>query len=160
MKSQYQEMKMKENDADAIKAKIQSLFLAQKLGVLCTGGNNGPYANLISFADQGDLRHILFVTPKKTRKYQNMQEDPRVAVLVENSRNTMEDFKVAVAVTATGRVKELTGEDRRSMARHYLGKHPNLMEFIDSPESALMDMAVETLVLVENFQTVTKIILK
>ena len=145
---------MMENEIKDIPDKITSLFSSQTLGVLSTCGSKGPYANLISFAASDDLTCILFVTPRKTHKYANMQEDKRVALLVDNSQNTPEDFKDAMAVTATGSVEELIDGRRLDRMGTYLGKHPKLEGFLNAQDSALMMIRVKQYVLVEDFQMV------
>ncbi|MBU4317938.1 MAG: pyridoxamine 5'-phosphate oxidase family protein [Proteobacteria bacterium] len=140
--------------------KIASLLGSQKLAVLSTFGKEGPYANLIAFAETEDLKTILFATPKETVKYENMKKDNRVALLVENTKNHEDDFQNARAVTAMGRVDALKGEVRSMMVKKYLVKHPNLKEFVNSTNCAFMQVKVEAHILVESLQKATRISMK
>ena len=148
---------MTEINTNDVQQKIIALFSSQTLGVLSTCGKKGPYANLISFSAADDLTGILFATPRKTQKYANMQTDNRVAFLVENSRNSQEDLTNAMAVTATGRVDEVLDKKRMDWMDIYLGKHPNLEDFVKSRDTALMLIRVKRYVLVEKFQSVMRI---
>jgi heme iron utilization protein len=140
--------------------KIANLLLSQKLAVLSTCGKDGTYANLIAFAETEDLKTILFATPRKTVKYENMRVDNRVAFLVENTKNHVDDFQNARAVTAIGRVEAVKGEARSIMVKKYLLKHPNLEDFVNSADCVFMQVGVEALILVEGLRKATRISMK
>ena len=141
----------------SVMQKISFLFASRKLAVLSTSGKNGPYASLISFAEADQLKSIIFATPRDTVKFTNIKEDNRIALLIENSSNSIDDFDNAMAVTATGRAVELDGETRSRMVEKLLRKHPNLEAFVHSGNCAVMQMDVAAFVLVEKFQEVTRV---
>ncbi|MFZ0243349.1 MAG: pyridoxamine 5'-phosphate oxidase family protein [Desulfobacterales bacterium] len=140
--------------------RIKDLCKAQKLAVLCTQSDNQPYASLMAFFVSPDLKRLYLITPKDTRKFQNLAANPRVAVLVTSSENKSSDFKLAMAATVIGNATEVSGPGRRRLIDRYLEKHPHLEEFATSPSSALIEVAVETYVLVEKFQQVSELHLK
>jgi heme iron utilization protein len=59
-----------------------------------------------------------------------------------------------MAVTAVGRVVELTADRKAEMLDRYLEKHPHLKEFVEAPTCALLRLEVEVYVTVERFQKV------
>jgi len=59
----------------------------QKLGALATHGQGEPWASLIAFAATDNLDSIYFATPKTTRKYRNLVNDPRCSLLIDNREN-------------------------------------------------------------------------
>ena len=65
----------------AIRQRLRELFESQNLGVLATHHSGQPYASLVAFYATEDLRHLFFVTPKATRKFENLKADSRVALL-------------------------------------------------------------------------------
>jgi heme iron utilization protein len=144
-------------DQNEAMEKISSLLGLQNLAVLSTSGENGPYANLIAFAAADDLTYILFATPEETVKFENMKTDSRVALLVENSKNHVDDFQNALAVTALGRAEVLNGEARSLMIGNYLNKHSNLKHFVNSDHCALMKVNVDAYILVESLGKATRI---
>ena len=101
-----------------------------------------------------DLRGLVFATPRATRKFENLTADPRASMLIDNRSNQVSDFREAMAVTAVGRVKELSGNQKSRTLKLYLGKHPYLKEFVESPACALLQLEVHTYILVERFQKV------
>ena len=70
------------------------------------------------------------------------------------------DFHRAIAVTATGPVREVEASERDRLLNLYLSKHPYLKEFVSSPTCALLRMDVETYYVVRQFQNVMELHIK
>ncbi|RPJ76686.1 MAG: pyridoxamine 5'-phosphate oxidase family protein [Desulfobacteraceae bacterium] len=137
---------------------LRSLLSTQRLAVVSTHSAAGhPYANLVAFAASDDLKHIFFATPRSTRKFENLEADCRVALLVDSRSNREEDFHEAVAVTVMGRAGELYGAERDDAIRLYLAKHPYLEDFVRAPTCALFKIHVQRYVLVRHFQNVMEV---
>ena len=81
----------------------------------------------------------------------------RVAVLVNSSQNSPEDFHRAIAVTATGSAAEIADPERTRVLARYLKKHPHLEEFVRSPTCALVRIQVKSYYMVRNFQNVMEL---
>jgi nitroimidazol reductase NimA-like FMN-containing flavoprotein (pyridoxamine 5'-phosphate oxidase superfamily) len=144
-------------NAEEVKQHIDELFESQRLAVLSTHRDGQPYASLIAFITSDDLKQLYFVTPQTTRKFSNLSEDPRVALLVNSSRNDVSDFHRAVAVTVVGRAAVITGHQKADILRQYLKRHPHLEEFVKAPTCALVEIAVKSYYLVKNFQRVMEL---
>ena len=143
-----------------LKEFLKDLFSSQRLAVLATQSRKQPYGNLVAFMATDDLKHLLFVTTRATRKYANISENPRIAMVVDNRSNRKSDFHQAAAVTATGAVKETEGAERNRFQKLYLAKHPYLKEFVSAPTCALLKVEVETYTVVNRFQSVTQLHIK
>ena len=133
---------------------LGELFRTQNLAALSTHHDGQPYASLVAFYASDDLKYIYFVTPKTTRKFANLAEDRRVAVMVNSSTNQVSDFHQAISVTATGNAMEIGGADKDPILGRYLAKHPYLEDFVRSPTCALVQVAVGSYYMVKNFQNV------
>lgn len=144
-------------NAAALKQALGDLFAHQSLGVLSTYGRNQPYASLIAFVASDDLRHIFFATSRATRKYANLQALAQAAILIDNRSNQVADFHRAMAVTATGTTRELSGHERSAALERYLARHPHLAEFAASPSCALLRLTVECYYAVNRFQNVVEL---
>ncbi len=140
-----------------LKKFLKDLFSSQRLAVLATQRKRQPYGNLVAFVATGDMKHLLFATPRATRKYANISKNPRVAMIIDNRSNQEADFHRAAAVTATGAVKEVEGSEKQSLLRLYLSGHPYLKDFVSSPTCALLKMDVETYYVVRQFQNVMEL---
>ena len=127
--------------------RIRELLVSQKLAVLATQKDEQPYNCLVAIAGTADLKDLLFSTSRSTRKYNELKHNPRVSILIDNRSNKESDFDRAVAITAIGRAMEAQGVDRDNLANIYLEKHPNLVNFVDSPDNALIRIAVEKYVI-------------
>ena len=139
---------------------LKDLFASQRLAVLATQSKRQPYGNLVAFMATEDLRHLLFATTRATRKYANISENPRVAMVIDNRSNREADFHQAAAVTATGVVKEMVGPEKKRFQKLYLSKHPYLKDFVSSPTCALLRMQVVTYTVVRQFQNVMELHIK
>ncbi len=135
---------------------VHNLLRQQKLGVLSTVGENGPYASLVAFAVADDDHRLFFVTPRATRKFANISANAQVALLVNNSINNPEDFHKAAAVTAVGIATPVSLPELETIREQYLTKHPYLEEFSHSPSCEFIAISVERYILVERFQNVTE----
>ncbi len=143
---------MTENDE--LKELLKSLFSSQLLAVLGTQGEKGPYGSLVAFAATDDLKFLVFATLRSTRKYRNIADAPRAVMVIDNRSNRESDFSGAVAVTATGSVKEISGPERRELENLYLAKHPLLRDFVAAPACALLMVEVDHYYIVRKFREV------
>jgi uncharacterized protein YhbP (UPF0306 family) len=136
---------------------LKTFFESQPHAVLATQNGKAPYASLVSFASNEKLTYLLFATPKATRKYSNILENPSVALLIDNRKNTKEDIQEATTVTALGRVEQIEDFERSIMEKIYLMKHPHLADFLNSPKTAFLKIRVEKYIVVTHFQRVVEI---
>lgn len=136
---------------------VRDLLSRQRLAVLATHGEGGPYASLVAFAADDGLRRLTFATTRATRKYQFLTAEPRVAMLIDSRSDDDLDFHGATAATAVGPVAELEGEARDEACARFVGRHPHLAVFAAAPTTALLALDVETYYVVRRFQTVTEL---
>jgi len=138
-------------------SRIKNVFESERLSVLSTQKDGQPYASLVAFAVTRDLKQMLFLTPVTTRKFDNLTASPKVAMLVNNSRNQAEDITNAVSITATGRAVALRGDDKKQFLDIYLERHPHLKDFAKAPTTALVSVAIDMYIMVSRFQNVVEI---
>ena len=137
---------------DAVRKEVSRLLARQLLAVLATQEAGQPYASLLAFAVGSDLAGIFLASDRNTRKFKNIQEDNRVALLVDDRANQPADFQAAAAVTIIGKVCELQGRAMEEARTIYLARHPSLAEFVMAPHTALLRVAVSRYILVTRFQ--------
>ncbi len=142
------------SETDIFLEKLKKLLDSTQLAVLATEHSGEPYASLVAFAVTADLREILFATSMATRKFSYLKENKRIALLVDNRSNSIEDFKDAMAVTVLGTASVLEENDRKRYLKLYLGKLPHLSGFVESPTCALILVSVSSYYLVDHFQNV------
>jgi len=145
------------SDAHEAERVLRALLAERHVGVLATQSGGQPYASLVAFVADDEMRHLLFATPRPTRKFANLEAEPRVAMLIDSRGNEPEDLHRAAGATAVGSARELTGEERARAAERFRARHPHMAEFVASPSTALICVSVDTRSVVRRFQTVTEL---
>ena len=143
--------------AEDVKRAVKELLNSQRLAVVATHASGQPYASLVAFVVSEDLKYFLFVTSRNTRKFANLTNDARVALLVNNSTNQESDFHRAASVTVVGTAEEIVDSQRDRLLQMYLAKHPYLEDFAKSPTCALIRINARSFYLVRNFQNVMEL---
>ena len=116
---------------------LKEVINSQYFAVLNSVDEGLPYSNLVSFAISDDLKFLFFVTDRKTRKYRNIQKNYNISLLIDNRTNQPSDITRAIAITVIGTAEEEI--DHKSNFREiFLKRHPQLTQFIDDPNNALI----------------------
>jgi general stress protein 26 len=130
-------------ESSQLQSLLRELFASQKFAALATEDGGKPHNCLVAFATTDNLRNLLFTTSRDTSKYRNIVAESRVAILVDSRSNQDSDFRNAIAVTATGKAKEAKGKERDRLLGIYLAKHPQLADFANAAENALVKVDIE-----------------
>ena len=135
---------------------VKRLLASQRFAVLATQSEGQPYTNLVAFAEADNLKSLLFVIGRGTKKYSNTIVSKRVAVLVDSRTNQASDLNRAIAITALGTIEEVATDNKDYLSGIYLSKHPQLEDFLRKPSNALMRVAV-TDYIVASFESVRRL---
>lgn len=153
---------MNKSDTDSestlsVESRIRRLVKDQLYGVLCTQSDGQPYGSMVAFAFTEDLKHVVFGTPKATKKYEILMTCKNVALVVNNMNRHPDDLMKVEALTATGRASEITStEPANRWAEVLLQRHPYLEAFIVSPSTALFEVEMGRYFFVSSFQEVSQ----
>jgi general stress protein 26 len=140
---------------EEIRTRIKQVMASQLYGVLATQGEKGlPHASIIAYASTDELRSIIFATPKDSRKYRNMLARTGVSFFVDDRLENRDALMQVVGIEATGQAIELTRDEQQSYRSVLVSKHPQLADFADSPDSALIRISVKAYDVVDHFQHV------
>ena len=145
-------------ETEELSGLIKILLTSQRFAVLATLSEGQPYSNLVAFAETDNLRSLLFVTSRKTRKYSNTLASKKVALLIDSRTNQTSDFSSAIAITALGTIDEVAAENKDYLSEIYLSKHPELKDFLSNPSSALMKIVVNNYI-VATFDSVRHLLI-
>jgi nitroimidazol reductase NimA-like FMN-containing flavoprotein (pyridoxamine 5'-phosphate oxidase superfamily) len=137
-----------------IQETIKNLLSSQRLAALSTQRNGQPYTSLMAFAYTDDLKEFVVATGKATRKHQNILQDCRVSLLIDNRSNREEDFHSAMALTVLGKAQPVEASERSRYHDLYLSRHPYLDNFLTAPSTAFIKIMVYHYLLVSRFQNV------
>lgn len=144
----------------AIHAVIEAILSEQLFGVLGTSFKDQPHCSQMGFAASSDLRSLFVITPRKTTKYENMEVNPHVSFLISTAHNDPADPETARALTVKAIAVELDGERRDLAVTLFYQRHPALVAFTSSTDSAVMELKVCEYILVSDFQQITRIALE
>ncbi len=125
-----------------------SLLDQQKLAVLATETAGQPYCSLVAFVHGAGLKEIYFATERDSSKYAHLTANARVALLIDNRKNSDQDFDLATAIQAMGMAQECDGQAAMIPRALFLRKHPTLQAFIDSPQSVFFCVHVNRYIIV------------
>ena len=125
-----------------IKEYVADALRTNNLAVLATEGDGQPHASLIAVTPMADFTNLIFATYRNTRKYHNLINNGKVAILFENRSTKSISQPDINVVTAFGMANEvdITLTDLALQA-HLLG-HPELEVFIHSADCALFQVKV------------------
>jgi len=137
----------KANPRERIANALQDVSFA----VLATQGAGQPHASFMAFAMEDGLRRLLVATSRDTLKYRNIAKDGRVALLVQGRGG---GTPPPVVLTAHGSCAEVGEEERVQVAERFLERHPDLREFLNLPDCALLRMTVASWEVVAGIQDV------
>ena len=131
---------------------LKEVIGTQYFAVLNSLGDGLPYSNLVSFAISEDLRSLVFVTDRNTRKYRNIQENKNISLLIDNRTNQPSDVSQAIAITVIGTAREET-ENRSSLQTVFLNRHPYLQQFVDNSNNAMILVTISEYIIAGFDQT-------
>ena len=140
--------------------RLIQLFNNQYFMVLATQSRGELHTCLVSFASSTDLHWFYFMTPKTSRKFQNLKENPRVSLFIDNRSNKVQDIGEAMGITVVGEAEEVPQVDIPDLLHFFLQKHGYLHDFAHAPGSCLVRVRVKRYRLVTRFQEVTDLILE
>ena len=137
---------------------INKIVNTQYFAVLNSVGEGQPYSNLVSFAITDDLKSLVFITDRNTRKYRNIKENNHLSLLIDNRTNQPSDITQAIAITVIGTAREeVTSRDSYQVI--FLARHPQLKQFVDNPNSALILVTVSEYI-IAGFDKTQRVVLE
>ena len=148
------------SNKEEIKNQIKQLCDSQSLAALSTCSGDQPYGSLVGFVASNCLKELLFATLDNTNKYENIRQNPKVALLVDNRNNKAEDFEQAASLTAIGKAEIIEPDQKDLHAEFLLEKLPELKEFVEMEHCVLVAVAVEKYQLVNGIHDVQELEIK
>ncbi len=127
-----------------IKTYIENIFKIRRFAVLATEGDGQPHASLIAVTPMEGFRKLIFATYRNTRKYHNLANNGKVAVLVESTNINRSGVQESFVLTAFGHVEEIEIIEKNIVFEAHLERHPELFSFMKSEDCSLVRIKVDT----------------
>ena len=141
-------------DRKDVVAGIRGLLTQQPFAVLCTQGGGQPYGSVVAYAVNAALDAAVFATGRATRKYSLLAGCDRVALVVDSRSAYPDQLMKVEALTATGRARELSDQERGPWAERLIDRHLQLRDFVTSPTTAVFKIEIVRYLYVTRFQEV------
>ena len=132
-----------------IHALVGSILRQQNTAVLGTCFMEIPRCSQVPFAVSEDLRTIVIITAQNTAKYENMAANPNVSLLV--AAPAAEEATLQ-ALTVTAFAAKPKGARKSQAMALFIRKHPALRTTASSPDTALVELKVDSYGLIAAFQ--------
>lgn len=137
-----------------VKEYIITALQTNGLAVLATEGDGQPHACFIAMTPMDDFTSLIFVTYRNTRKYNNLKNNDKVAILFENRSTKSQSQPDIIVLTAFGCAEELDTSIHNNALQIHLQKHPDLESFIRSTDTALFKVNVHAYQLVRGIDEI------
>ncbi len=131
---------------DRIKEKARLLLEGQIFAVLCTQGQDGPYASLMAYVYEKENDKVFMVTKTTSEKVRNIQNCPRVALLVDD-RIRSGSGKAVSALTVEGTVVSWLPDSVYFALLET--RFPALKTLLDDPETVVLCIELDRFLLLE-----------
>ena len=128
--------------------KIKELVRKKNICVLSTASNDKPYCSLMAYIADEACKEIYMVTHKNTTKFNNLQKNPSVSLLID-SRET-QPRSDAQALTIDGIFIALVNESKKQKIRKtMIEKFPHMKNFIFHPEAEFIRIKINSFLILK-----------
>jgi len=126
-----------------LKEYIRHVIRKNRFAVLATECDGQPHASLIAITPTEEYRLLIFATYRNTRKYTNLIQNGKVAILFENRSVKSKSEQEISVLTAFGQAEEIhIGNTNPDLLAHLM-RHPELSTFLLSTDCAIFRVKVE-----------------
>jgi uncharacterized pyridoxamine 5'-phosphate oxidase family protein len=132
------------NKHKIIKEYINGALQTCRFAVLATEGNGQPHASLIAITPFGSFPKVIFATYRNTLKYRNLNDNSKVAMLIEGENVNTKGLNERVVLTIIGKTEEVGIEENEAAYKAHLKRHPEMESFMISSDCALMFVIAES----------------
>ena len=128
--------------------KMKNFVRKKNICVLSTASDNKPYCSLMAYVTNTTCEEVYMVTHKNTTKFKNLQKNPWVSLLIDSRE--IHPRSNAQALTITGVFVPLLDENKKQEIReNMLKSFPHMKDFIHHPESELIRIKINSLLLLD-----------
>ena len=142
------------NKQNAIKKYIEGILKTSGFAVLATEGNGQPHASLIAITPLGSCKQLVFATYRNTLKYRNIDNNSKVAVLIESEGLNKEDLRERIVLTIIGYIEEISIAETEVAYQAHLKRHPEMESFMLSSDCALIMVNAQSYQLVNGIDDI------
>lgn len=128
--------------------KITRLIVDQDMCVLATVSENRPHCSLMVYTPSQDGKRIFMVTSRSTKKYNNLLRNSSVSLLIDDRHGSSREETRALTLTGTC-APMAEGEDKERARSALVERHAHLSKFAAHPDSDILEMVVESVLMLQ-----------
>lgn len=130
--------------------KMIGLLKANDMCVLATCRDQKPHCSLMAYVTDDKGLTVYMATRRDTTKFRNVQENPRVSLLVDTRVQGSSDRARIQSLTVEGIYTPLQDEAEESRVRRLLRqRHPHIQGLLDHALSVLIPVKVLSFLLLD-----------
>ncbi len=128
--------------------RMRELLKSGDMCVLATCAHSRPHCSLMAYIPDPGADRVYLVTLKNTQKYQNLQANSTVSLLVDTRAEAAGHRESIQALTVSGTCTPVSEEARKEAIRtQFLSKHPHLQGLLNDPDVALLCVEIDSFLL-------------
>lgn len=127
--------------------KVHAMVQEMDSCVLATASENHPHCSLMAYVASPDSKKLYLVTSRSTRKYNNISRNPKISLLMD-TRGSAGARSDTMALTIDGQCASMAeGAEKQTVLQRFRDQHPNLTSLLDHPDMDILEVVVETALL-------------
>ena len=126
---------------------MKALVKENDICVLATASADAvPHCSLMAYVCDEACREIYIATHRFTQKYNNLQQNPAVSLLIDSRE--INPRQQVQALTVTGLYRPIDKEWKKEQVKtQLLHRHPYLIDFINHPDTAILGINLQSFLL-------------
>ncbi|MEJ5349399.1 MAG: pyridoxamine 5'-phosphate oxidase family protein [Desulfosoma sp.] len=137
--------------------KMIALLKSQDMCVLATCRDHKPHCSLMAYVTDQEGLTVYMATLRNTTKFHNILQNGHVSLLVDTRQNTPDRSHI-LSLTVEGWAAPLTDASREMDVRRLLQeKHPQIRGLLNHEQSAVLEVKVRALLLLEGPEKATHV---
>jgi general stress protein 26 len=129
-------------------AEMKALAKHKNICVLATVAGGKPYCSLMAYATDDACTEIYMTTPRATRKFRNLSQNPAVSLLIDTREESPRDTARALTIEGDCAVLE-KGLKKQAVQSRLIAAHPHLRSFIDDPGNEILCVRINSFLLLK-----------
>lgn len=131
--------------------RMRALLKEKDLCVLATSHGDRPHCSLMAYVTDEAGERVFMLTDRKSRKYSNIMENPRVSLLVDTRcEHGQGGFGKITALTVYGTIETMPDRIQTSaVLRRLVSRHPGLHGLAAHPDAVVLSIRVDFFLLLD-----------
>jgi heme iron utilization protein len=138
-----------------IKKYIEDALRISRLAVLATERDGQPHTSLIAITPVGGFRQLIFLTYRNTRKFENLTQNDKVAILIQGEDIYSQGHHKSFAISAFGSAREGKISEYEDALHAHLQRHQDIVGFMQKKDFALVLFTVDSYQVARGIDNVT-----